>query len=51
MDFSPASLPRATGAATQLAGHRMTVYRKQSNGRWPLARDAHTLSTVANLSS
>jgi uncharacterized protein (TIGR02246 family) len=30
--------------ATQLAGHRMTVYRKQPDGRWLLARDAHTLS-------
>ena len=36
--------PRAGGEATQLAGHRITVYREQSDGRWLLARDAHTLS-------
>ncbi|MCB9650886.1 MAG: hypothetical protein H6730_30495 [Deltaproteobacteria bacterium] len=29
---------------TQLAGHRMTVYRRQPDGRWLLARDAHTLT-------
>jgi len=39
--------PRAGGEAMQLAGHRITVYRKQSDGRWLLARDAHTLSPVA----
>lgn len=38
--------PRAGGEATQLAGYRMSVYRKQPEGRWLLARDAHTLSTV-----
>jgi uncharacterized protein (TIGR02246 family) len=38
--------PRAGGEAMQLAGHRMTVYRKQRDGRWLLARDAHTLSPV-----
>jgi ketosteroid isomerase-like protein len=38
--------PRAGGAATQLAGYRMTVYRQQPDGRWLLARDAHTLSPV-----
>ncbi len=38
--------PRAGGEATQLAGYRMTVYRQQPDGRWLLARDAHTLSTV-----
>jgi ketosteroid isomerase-like protein len=35
----------------QLAGHRITVYRKQPDGRWLLARDAHTLSPVAKLRS
>jgi uncharacterized protein (TIGR02246 family) len=40
-------IPRATGEATQLAGHRITVYRKQPDGRWLLARDAHTLSPLA----
>lgn len=39
--------PRAGGGAMQLAGHRLTVYRKQPDGRWLLARDAHTLSPVA----
>ena len=38
--------PRARGQATQLAGYRMSVYREQPEGRWLLARDAHTLSTV-----
>ena len=38
--------PRAGGEATQLAGYRMTVYRRQPDGRWLLARDAHTLSAV-----
>ncbi len=40
--------PRAGGEATELAGHRITVYRKQPDGRWLLARDANTLSSVAN---
>ena len=42
-----AVIPRVGGEATQLAGHRITVYRKQPEGRWLLARDAHTLSPVA----
>jgi uncharacterized protein (TIGR02246 family) len=42
---------RAGGEAVQLAGHRITVYRKQPDGRWLLARDAHTLSPVAKLGS
>jgi len=37
---------RAGGAVTQLAGYRITVYRQQPDGRWLLARDAHTLSPV-----
>src|SRR5439155_3706581 len=40
--------PRAGGKEAQLAGHRMTVYRKQRDGRWLLSRDVHTLSAVAN---
>jgi uncharacterized protein (TIGR02246 family) len=36
--------PRAGGKAAQFAGHRMTVYRKQRDGRWLLSRDVHTLS-------
>ena len=43
--------PRAGGEAMQIAGHRITVYRKQPDGRWLLARDAHTLSPVAMLRS
>ena len=43
--------PRAGGEAMQLAGHRLTVYRKQPDGRWLLVRDAHTLSPVATLRS
>jgi uncharacterized protein (TIGR02246 family) len=43
--------PRAGGEAVQLAGHRMTIYRKQRDGRWLLARDAHTLSPVEKLKS
>lgn len=38
--------PRAGGPATRLAGHRLTVYRRQADGRWLLARDAHTLVPV-----
>jgi uncharacterized protein (TIGR02246 family) len=34
---------RAGREAGHLAGYRMTVYRKQPDGRWLLARDAHTL--------
>jgi len=40
--------PRAGGEAMQLAGHRITIYRKQPDGRWLLARDAHTLAPVAS---
>jgi uncharacterized protein (TIGR02246 family) len=43
--------PRAGGEAMQLAGHRMTVFRKQPDGRWLLARDANTLSPVAKQGS
>ncbi|HEY1121431.1 MAG TPA: SgcJ/EcaC family oxidoreductase [Haloferula sp.] len=39
-------VPPEGGEATLLAGHRLTVYRKQPNGHWLLARDAHTLSVV-----
>ena len=41
--------PRATGEAMHLAGHRIAIYRKQSDGHWLLARDAHTLSPAAQL--
>lgn len=40
--------PRAGGQAMSLAGHRITIYRKQPDGRWLLARDAHTLTPVGN---
>ncbi len=40
--------PREGGEAVRLAGHRLTVYRRQPDGRWLLARDAHTLSPVPN---
>jgi len=43
--------PRNGGQATQLAGHRITVYRKQPDGRWLLARDANTLTPVEKLKS
>lgn len=39
--------PRAGGETQRFAGYRMTVYRKQPDGRWLLARDAHTLAPVA----
>jgi uncharacterized protein (TIGR02246 family) len=39
--------PRAGGESTELAGHRITIYRKQPEGLWLLARDAHTLSPVS----
>lgn len=39
--------PRAGGDTVELAGDRLTIYRKQPDGRWLLARDAHTLSLVA----
>lgn len=40
--------PRDGGEPSELAGHRLTVYRRQPDGRWLLARDAHTLAPVAN---
>jgi uncharacterized protein (TIGR02246 family) len=40
--------PRAGGEAMQLAGHRITLYRRQPDGRWLLARDAHTLTPAAS---
>lgn len=38
--------PRAGGGTTALVGHRVTLYRKQPDGRWLPARDAHTLLSV-----
>jgi uncharacterized protein (TIGR02246 family) len=39
-------IPRAGGTTARFAGHRMTIYRKQGDGRWLLSRDVHTLSAV-----
>ena len=36
--------PREGGESTELAGSRLTVYRREADGRWLLARDAHTLT-------
>lgn len=38
--------PRDGGATMRLAGYRMTVYRRQPDGRWLLARDIHNLTPV-----
>jgi len=38
--------PRAGGEESRLAGDRMTIYCKQPDGRWLLARDANVLSPV-----
>jgi uncharacterized protein (TIGR02246 family) len=38
--------PHLGGEQVRLAGDRLTVYRRQPDGRWLLARDAHTLSPV-----
>ena len=43
--------PLAGPEAKQLAGHPITGWRKQPDGRWLLARDAHTLSPVEDLRS
>lgn len=39
--------PSEGGETVRFAGHRLTVYRRASDGRWLLARDAHTLAPVA----
>jgi uncharacterized protein (TIGR02246 family) len=38
---------RSDGQTAHLAGNRLTVYRRQPDGCWRLARDAHTLSPSA----
>src|SRR5689334_6724372 len=38
---------RGGGAARKFAGHRITIYRRQPDGRWLLARDAHTVSPLS----
>lgn len=40
--------PRSGGEPTELAGHRLTIYRRQPDGRWLLARDIHTLTPVTD---
>jgi ketosteroid isomerase-like protein len=43
--------PRAGGEESRLAGDRLTIYRKQPDGSWLLARDANVLSLVEELGS
>jgi len=43
--------PRAGGEEMRFAGYRSTVYRKQPDSRWLLARDTHTLSPVAKIAA
>jgi uncharacterized protein (TIGR02246 family) len=38
--------PRDGGKSAQLAGHRLTIYRKQRDGHWLLSRDVHALSAA-----
>jgi uncharacterized protein (TIGR02246 family) len=40
------SVTPGDGEEARLAGYRITIHRKQPDGRWVLARDAHTLSPV-----
>jgi uncharacterized protein (TIGR02246 family) len=47
LSVTPRGGGEAGEEAKRLAGHRLTIYRKQSEGRWLLARDAHTLSPIA----
>ncbi len=39
--------PLGGGDTTTFSGHRCTVYRRQPDGRWLLARDIHTLVPAA----
>jgi uncharacterized protein (TIGR02246 family) len=38
--------PLVGGEESRLAGDRITIYRKQPDGRWLLARDVNALSPV-----
>ena len=38
--------PRSGGETAHFAGYRVTIYRKQQDGRWLLSRDIHTLSAA-----
>jgi uncharacterized protein (TIGR02246 family) len=41
------SVEPPTGAPVHLAGDRLTIYRRHPDGRWLLARSAHTLIVVS----
>ena len=41
--------PLVGGEESRLAGDRLTIYRKQPDGHWLLARDANVLSPVEGL--
>jgi uncharacterized protein (TIGR02246 family) len=38
--------PHGGAETAKFAGYRISVYRKQPDGRWLMARDAHTLSRI-----
>ena len=38
--------PRDGGVASTMAGYRLSIYRRQADGRWLLARDMHALAPV-----
>jgi uncharacterized protein (TIGR02246 family) len=38
--------PRDGSARLRFAGHRLTIYRRQPDGRWLLGHNAHTLTAV-----
>lgn len=40
-------VPRSGGSATSRAGSALSIFRKQSNGSWVLARDANLLTQVS----
>jgi uncharacterized protein (TIGR02246 family) len=45
LSVTPLAPPAGPGGeTTQLAGYRITIWRKQPDGRWLFVRDAHTLS-------
>ena len=46
LSVTPRNSAAAEGETAKLAGDRLTVYRKHPDGRWLLARDAHTLSSA-----
>jgi uncharacterized protein (TIGR02246 family) len=43
---SVSATPIAGGEATRFAGQRLTIWRKQPDGRWLLARDANVLLPI-----